>query len=199
MANCVESYGSKVDCIVSITTDNGSNMKTLIENLNENIENQSTEECVLIEENEQLDSEQNNNTESVTDVDMDEHVQNAYNIQIATALNQINEADQIEINQLADDLVPDESDWSFINYSDDIDLADSLTINKSAKFAFVNGVNCAAHTLQLAIKDALAHLGSTYSNVIRLCREVCKFIRLQTTIYEMKERNIKKKIPSIRC
>lgn len=195
--DCVEGYGSKIDCIVSITTDNGSNMKTLITSLNALIVDQNTEDSDLVEENEQLDNEQNNNTESMLDIDMDENVQSAYNIQIATALNQIDEDDQNEINELANNLVPDESDWSFINYSNDIDLADSLVRNKSAKFAFVNGVNCAAHTIQLVIKDGLAQLSSNYNNIIKLCREACKFIRLQTTIYEMQNRNIKKKFPAL--
>lgn len=88
-------------------------------------------------------------------------------------------------------LLPIESDWSF---DDGLHILDT---SQMASLVLINGVNCAAHTLQLAIKNALFKLGSQQSNVIKLSREACKFIRLQKTIYEMEKRGIRKKFPAL--
>lgn len=45
----------------------------------------------------------------------------------------------------------------------------------------ITGVNCAVHTLQLSVKDALSNLMKAYKNVIELCRRICKFLRLKST------------------
>lgn len=106
-------------------------------------------------------------------------------------LNSIDQTDQIEIMNLMSRLVPFESDWFF---NDDIN---SLDTSPMVSLVLINGVNCAAHTLQLAIKNALFKLGSQQANIIKLCRDVCKFIRQQNTIYEMEKRGIKKKFPAL--
>lgn len=106
-------------------------------------------------------------------------------------LNSIDQTDQIEIMNLMSRLVPFESDWFF---NDDIN---SLDTSPMVSLVLINGVNCAAHTLQLAIKNALFKLGSQQANVIKLCRDVCKFIRQQNTIYEMEKRGIKKKFAAL--
>lgn len=44
----------------------------------------------------------------------------------------------------------------------------------------IAGVNCSAHTLQLAVKDALAKIAIRHRNVISLCHKVCKSLRLKS-------------------
>lgn len=45
----------------------------------------------------------------------------------------------------------------------------------------LSGIRCAAHTLQLVVKDALAALPQETKNVIKLCRRVAKILRLEST------------------
>lgn len=50
--------------------------------------------------------------------------------------------------------------------------------NQAGNFSLsVISIKCAAHTLQLAVKDALLLLAEEDRNVITLCREAAKFLR----------------------
>lgn len=55
----------------------------------------------------------------------------------------------------------------------------------------------AAHTLQLAVNDALKLLGKNDSNIISLCRVVAKFIRLQSTKNEMHKVGLSSILPKL--
>lgn len=47
----------------------------------------------------------------------------------------------------------------------------------------LSGIRCAAHTLQLVVKYALAALPEETKNVIKLCRRIAKILRLESTKY----------------
>lgn len=49
----------------------------------------------------------------------------------------------------------------------------------------ITGLNCAVHTLQLVIRNAIKSLNLTHRNVIDLCRRVIIFLRLKSSHYEM--------------
>lgn len=62
----------------------------------------------------------------------------------------------------------------------------------------ITGVNCSAHTLQLAIKDALKLIALKNRNVISLCRNVAKSLRLKSTRHTYKEEHGREyKIPGL--
>lgn len=61
----------------------------------------------------------------------------------------------------------------------------------------MTGVNCAAHTVQLAIKDALAALPESIRNVISISRRIAKILNLKTTQYDLAAANIPCKIPHL--
>lgn len=61
----------------------------------------------------------------------------------------------------------------------------------------ITGINCAAHTLQLAIKDSLRALKKSDENLIRLSRTACKFLRLDSTIYEMEQTGTEYRLPRL--
>lgn len=61
----------------------------------------------------------------------------------------------------------------------------------------ITGVNCAAHTIQLAINDAISKLPSATKHVIELCRETSKFLRLVSTRNEVAQMNIEYKLPRL--
>lgn len=49
----------------------------------------------------------------------------------------------------------------------------------------ITGINCSAHTIQLAVNDGLKLLKKSHQNIIALCRYVTKHLRLQSTINEL--------------
>lgn len=61
------------------------------------------------------------------------------------------------------------------------------------------GVNCVAHTLQLAVRDALKVLHSDYFNVIELATRVCSFLRNQTTEIAMRAIGLVYNRPRMDC
>lgn len=61
----------------------------------------------------------------------------------------------------------------------------------------ITGVNCAAHTLQLAVKDALKKIMRKHINVISLCRQIAKLLRLRSTHNEMNGFGINYKSPRL--
>lgn len=178
MEKCVEEYGVTSNQIISLTTDNGSNMKTLLTSINNNIQ----DEMNANDSNHQILSDE--------DFDVDARCSFARTT-TSNEIDDVDETDQIEITNLMSRLVPNESDWSFCNHMGNMDLSSMNSL------VLVNGVNCAAHTIQLAIKNALCKLGSQQVNTIDLCREVCKFIRQQSTIYAMERKGIKPRFPAL--
>lgn len=61
----------------------------------------------------------------------------------------------------------------------------------------VNGINCAAHLLQLAIGDAIDSTTVKNHNVIKLCRRIAAFMRNRTTKYALDEAGIGYKKPRL--
>lgn len=79
-------------------------------------------------------------------------------------------------------------------------LADVMSNIKSNEFNVIweiLGVNCSAHTLQLAIKDALTKLPEIHQQVIELCRSVAKLLRKSTIIQELKDDGINYSLPHL--
>lgn len=67
-----------------------------------------------------------------------------------------------------------------------------------ANFLFnITGINCAVHTLQLAIQDSMKKLKKNHKNVILLCREIGKILRLQSTVIKMETLRIEYKRPRL--
>lgn len=119
--------------------------------------------------------------------------QEAYNIQISNIINNYTEQEnQGEIEELFDC-----DDWNLTDYSRNVDLASSLNEDGLPSLVFIDGINCAAHTLQLAVKDALKALNKSHTNVISLCRNVGIFIRHTNTLIEIQKQGLKKKLPAL--
>lgn len=168
LENCLAEYTSGLNSILSITTDNASNMQAFIKNVNQILEDE-------VEEANR--SNMHNNFENLTILE-----------------NNTGSASTSELDTLLNTLLPAEADWTFTDYE-----SDEITniIKAKSSFLLVNGVNCAAHTIQLAIKEALSDLPDEMENIIVLCREFCKFTHLQTTIYEMEKRGVEKRLPPL--
>lgn len=95
-----------------------------------------------------------------------------------------------------------ESDEEFEARPDDNSLLSEVMSNIKLNGDFnivweILGVNCSAHTLQLAIKDALKLLSETHSQVIELCRCVAKHLRKSSTIQALKKDGISYSLPRL--
>lgn len=64
---------------------------------------------------------------------------------------------------------------------------------------FVNSVKCAAHTIQLAVRDALNMLSKENQNVIDLCRLVAKYLRKPSSKNEMRDIGLTSILPGLDC
>lgn len=67
----------------------------------------------------------------------------------------------------------------------------------SNQYFFAHSIKCAAHTLQLAVKDALNDIDDEDAEVINLSKEVSKQLRLHSIRNELKEAKIKIVLPKL--
>lgn len=61
----------------------------------------------------------------------------------------------------------------------------------------LSGIRCAAHTLQLVVKDALNKMPEETKNIILLCRRVVKTLRLESTKYLLEGTGLQLKKPKL--
>lgn len=71
------------------------------------------------------------------------------------------------------------------------DSIDEISKEHEEQVFNMTGINCAAHTLQLLIKDAMKELKKETSNIVPLCRRIIKALKLNSTrlIVEQTQRN----------
>lgn len=126
---------------------------------------------------------------SVPDSNMEPEEENELHCDgdIAHVLHELDDDDRYEMAALFDD--PD-------NMSQH-DIPGALHDNTKYRPVFVNSVNCAAHTVQLAVKNALSKLKIEHSNLIKLAREVAKFLRKEGTRNEARKHHLKLILPPL--
>lgn len=193
---CIKDFDCELIQVISLTTDNGSNMKTLLKCLNdhlskESIDNESDNaDCTSSKQSE------TNEIEYGEDSTINEGYD--YDNEIAHVLNEIDENDEAELDLLLyGDYTEEDEDWNFIDYSMNADLVQSMENIMNRQLFFVNGINCSAHTVQLAVMDALKLLTDENLNVISLARAVVKFIRKEGTRNESRNRGLKIILPAL--
>lgn len=163
-------YDIRKEQLVSVTTDNGSNLLKLIKLLNSS------------DENSDIDDEDD-------DIDADD-VQEISQPQ--SNENELHELSEDRIETIISDLAY-ENDLN--NELADDDIYVEMLRDLAAEFVRDNipfdiaGVRCAAHTTQLAVADAIQK--SNVTCWIDLCRKVGKLFRTQNYQYEMNEQNLK--------
>lgn len=167
-------YEIDLSQVISITTDNGSNMLAMVKDL----------ENRLFEDTDEQDQNNNQNADSSIDLRDDAGTQSFSYQPDQQTENEIYEI--LKTNEFSDD---DALNMLFDNSSAYEALLEKL-VNETRERSgnhhlFMASIKCAAHTLQLAVNDALKLLGKTDVNLISLCRLVAKFLRLQSTKYEM--------------
>lgn len=61
----------------------------------------------------------------------------------------------------------------------------------------LSSIRCAAHTVQLVVKDSMKELSEESSNIIKICRRIAKILRLESTKYFLEEAGLALKKPKL--
>lgn len=176
----LKDFGIEKWQVLAITTDNGSNMIKMVADYND-IANDSraTDEPAMFNLSRRLFHDFDETSDEITDAEIAQELANPPETS-EEALdvlfhNQEMENNAILLAQVAENFVGSETIWK------------------------TTGVNCVAHTLQLAVKKALEQLNESHQNVIELAGRVCPFLRNQTTQIAMRNINLEYKRPRTDC
>lgn len=168
-------YNIELNQAISITTDNGSNMLAMVKEVEHillEMQNTQLENQLFINEIEISHEEEN------IDDDIEQFLKESTTADDDNALDEV--FDNMDIYEdLFEKLVSD------------------LSCQKGNHSLLVTSIKCAAHTIQLMVKDALKLLPKEIQNIIDLCRVVAKFFRLQSTKNEMREEGLKSILPGL--
>lgn len=191
--DCLAEFGWKTLHTISLTTDNASNMKTLVNCMNDNLN-----EANSITNNDQSDTERaEQNGKSNDDyMELADLIHVHTDGDIADILHQLNIDDENEIEALLNDCDDENVEYLAMDPMHSEIIA-SFENALNAPMICVNAVNCAAHTVQLAVKDALRLLDESSQNVIGIARAVVKFLRKESTRNEIRNRGLAMTLPPL--
>lgn len=170
--------------VISITTDNGSNMLAMVKDLENKLFEESDEQEDENEndQNQEMAVESRNCDETQKDDEMTEK-------EIADVIKEDELSDKDALNMMFD------GNAMFEELLEQ--LVGDMRERSGNHHLFMSSIKCAAHTLQLAVNDALKLLGKKDSNIISLCRVVAKFLRLQSTKNEMYDVGLSSIMPKL--
>lgn len=154
-------FGIEYKQIITITTDNGANVQKMVRDVEENWQNQTE---ILT-----------NSTYS-NDPPNDELI----DAEIGALLVESEElTEEQTIHMMIDDLELQSNSTLLATVSSEL-------TNQGVNALFdITGMNCAEHVLQLGIRDGIKALNKNHRNLITVCREVAKFLRLSSIHDEM--------------
>lgn len=165
-------YGIDLAQVLTITTDSGSNMLAMVKDIEKKLF-ESTED-------EPISSDVQSTSETPEPIEAD------------VSVDGNEEQTEKDIEQLLNEMelnVDEALDIAFDENAIYGQLLDDLVLdvrNRTGNHRLiVASIKCAAHTLQLAVRDAINSLGKDDTNAISLCRQVAHFLRLQSTKNEI--------------
>lgn len=178
--DCLENFGIEKWQVVCITTDNGKNVKKMVREYN------ST-----------------NSTNASNSHNVNDHTTQTRNHVLDDEQSQSNTDDEIQLILAETNELTDSDAYDMIFEEQNLEANGALLTSLTTDFIGTEtiwnttGINCAVHTLQLAIKDACERLSHCHTNVVNLAREVAKFLRNPTNRREMESRG--HKLPRLEC
>lgn len=168
--------------VINITTDNGSNMLGMVKDLENKLFGVTNHQEDENNPNEDIAAQSRSDGETQTNDEMTEK-------EIQDVLNEDELTDDDALKILFDDSTM---------YEELLEkLVSDMRKRSGNHHLFMSSIKCAAHTLQLAVNDALKLLGKNDLNIISLCRVVAKFIRLQSTKNEMHKVGLSSILPKL--
>lgn len=163
----LKEYGINLQQIVVITTDNGANVQKMVRDI---------DGCLQ------------------SDINAEK---NAGNTVIDTTNNENIDEEIVQVLASNENISEDESLFSI---HEEVTLRENENLLHSIRHGLhdegveylydITGINCAEHTLQLGIRDAIKRSSHSVQNLIELCRTASKFIRLSSTSIEVKKAGI---------
>lgn len=181
----LEELNIKLIQIFSMTTDNGKNVLKLVREMETCLQTEIDKMQQQAKETTKVTSSENSNVHN-----HDENLDDA----IIDLLAQYTKASEEDADALenAMDEVPLDCHKTLLEV-----MTTELIKNDTNILWNITGIRCAAHSLQLGVNDALKLLATSVVNVISLCRELCKFLRLQSTINDMMQIGLSYRLPRI--
>lgn len=173
---CLQKYGITPQKVITITRDNGANVSKMVRDIDHDLQMSQTKSVP-----EQLFSPVKNNRGI--------EVNNRADDDIANLLAEAEEiTDEEGLAQLFENALHE----NLLN-----SMANGLFENGYEAEYDITGVNCAAHTLQLAIGDAIKLIPIAHKNIIALIRRIAKLLRLSKSAQQIKEAGIQYKRPRL--
>lgn len=170
-------YGLTIDNIISFTTDNGKNVIKMVKLFNCSKDNELDDDVsVRVDYDNDEDDSDDDNTEDISA--------------------------ECSFDEIEEMLRKAESEILLNNELNDDDIYAQLLLDLSCEFSgnpfdTISGIKCAAHTIQLAVHEAIRK--TDVMKWIILCREVGKDLRKQNFMYEMNEQKINGKAIRLDC
>lgn len=186
---CLEKHGIIKQQVISLSADNGANVQKMVRIEEENSQTNSPKPNQVVR---QLDFDRNSwpqRESTIIDIE----------IEAVLATTEITD-DDIAIAGILEDCGINLSDTIEHVNDDESLLRDTVAqiANQHDHHLFdLTGIRCAAHTLQLIVKDGLKDLRRESSNIINLCRRIIKTLKLTSTKSIVEEANLKMAIPSL--
>lgn len=155
--------------ILTITTDNGSNVLKMVKDIDAVLQNEMEKSLIPgATPTESPRKLQKSHSSTDEDQEIDDEIEKA-----------IREEDETTDQQALEELFGD------VELNDHETLLAAISKQMTDQYGLhvlwdVTGIKCAAHTLQLVIKDGLKKIESKHMNVISLCRKIAKLLRLQS-------------------
>lgn len=210
LVELLQSFGIEKSRVVSVTTDNAANLSSMVKILNENVERERKAAETETAETETTET-QTAETETAEKHDIEQNASVQQKIHSHEYFNVYDIDEEIlrtigdfsrDCGESCDDSESD-SDGELDRILNDEGDFESLIRDLKNEYASltltVNGVKCAAHTLQLGVRDALNDKRSKIGPLICLCRAVCKILRKQSTLYVLEENQITIRVPGLDC
>lgn len=175
----LEHYAINIAQVISITTDNASNMIAMLKRFN------------VLGDEEESDDESDDESDNEENDGGDDKNENGDSSSGDESDNGNFEFDLSDLERQGelDELLDDNSEY--------VALIESCVNELAKQTLIINAIRCAAHTLQLAVGDAVTQ--SHHFSFINQIREMCKFLRKATSVRELKDQKIYISLPRMDC
>lgn len=188
---CLKIFDIKPCQIVSITSDNASNMISMIKWFNREMKENSDDSN---NDNRDDGNSEDNDDEEIVANDVFLGVEKEEINRVVDEYNTLNSMTDVEIetekrNAEASQILEDTSHY--------LELLKDLQNEFVLHTLFASGIRCAAHTLQLAMKGALKT--TKIKILLNVCRTACKLLRKKSYKNKLHNENIQITLPSLDC
>lgn len=196
---CLQKFDIEPSQVISITSDNASNMIAMVKLFNRSSGSDNNENANGVTSENKVDDEIEDSEQS------EELLRNAniydddyINTQIEGIIDEFNSMQNMSSEELRE-LEKREAEIQEIldDSSHYFDLLKLLENEFAAHTLNSHGIRCAAHTLQLAMKKALKE--TKIRVLIDMCRIACKLLRKASYKNRMHDQNLKIVLPRLDC